>query len=63
MTNSTFWIDGFSDGRNGLQASPPSPYSFAGNTTTVFAAEYLAGWMEGRKERQEALHSATEVQS
>ena len=58
MANSTFWIDGFVDGCNGLQASPPEPYSFAGNTTTVFAAEYLAGWMEGRKERKESSHSA-----
>lgn len=50
--NSSFWHDGYRDGLAGNQASPPAPYSFAGHTTTVFAAEYLDGWMVGRNDKR-----------
>lgn len=48
----TFESDGYQDGFAGLQASPPAPYSFAGNVTTVFASEYLQGWVRGRHDRR-----------
>ncbi len=45
---STFYNDGFKDAQNGVTPTPPAPYSFAGNTTNVHAAEYLRGWQDGR---------------
>lgn len=48
MNFSTFYSDGYNDGMAGKHASPPAPYSFAGHTTNVFAAEYLQGWVDGR---------------
>ena len=46
---SEFYSDGFKDGYAKNHASPPPPYSFGGHETNVFAAEYLQGWMDGRK--------------
>ena len=57
LSNSTFYTDGFNDGIRGKKAAPPAPYSFNGQTTNVYASEYLQGWVDGSRELRE--HNAT----
>jgi hypothetical protein len=63
LKDSSFYCDGFDDGIYNRPASPPAPYSFAGNTTTVYASEYLQGWAEGRREYREHLATRNDSDS
>ena len=55
LHDSSFYRDGFDDGVCNRKASPPAPYSFAGNVTTIYASEYLQGWVDGKREYREYI--------
>ena len=48
-TASSFYSDGFHDASNGMYPSPPDPYTRDdGETTDVYAEEYMRGYTDGK---------------
>jgi hypothetical protein len=52
MTMTTFEEDGYAAGKSGGEASPPDSYTrYDGQTTNVYAIEYMRGYEAGNKDR------------
>jgi hypothetical protein len=52
MAYSSFYTDGYRDGLRNNKASPPPPLRRNdGQSTNVFADEYMTGWVRGVNDR------------